>query len=112
MSIKTPGTPASGTQHFVFVSYSHEDSAFVDQLVEDLQFAGVDTTYDKHILCAGDSLFEKLAPHLAKADAIIVVVSPASIRSQWVQAELGLAMASRFNERPIRVLPALISHCE
>jgi len=96
----------------VFVSYSL-DATFVDTLVEDLRFANVAATYDKLIVKPGDSFFEKLGAAVSASDHIIVVLSKSSIRSHWVQAELGLAMASPlFGARAVRVLPALIQQCE
>jgi hypothetical protein len=39
----------------VFLSYAHEDGAFVDRLHRDLSEAGIEATYDKVALAVGDS---------------------------------------------------------
>src|SRR5436190_1089715 len=96
----------------VFISYSHADSAFADRLAEDLRYSHVAASYDRWILRPGDSYFEKLASSVSDCDAVVVVLSPNSVTSQWVSAELGLAMATRFGGKRVAVLPALIADCQ
>ena len=105
-----PATVAS--KYNVFVSYSHEDSGFADRLMQDLQYADISATYDKWILKPGDSFFEKLGSALTEADYIVAVLSQASVKSQWVHAELGLAMATQLKNHHIQVFPALIQDCD
>ena len=80
--------------------------------MQDLQYADISATYDKWILKPGDSFFEKLGSALTEADYIVAVLSQASVKSQWVHAELGLAMATQLKNHHIQVLPALIQDCD
>jgi hypothetical protein len=95
----------------VFISHAHEDSDFVNRLADDLQSSQVPATFDKWTLQVGDSIFEKLFLAVSASDKIIVVLSPASVVSQWVNAELGLAMAGRLQGQNISVLPVLFRDC-
>lgn len=96
----------------VFVSYSHADADFADRLVSDLYESDVPATYDKWLLRVGDSIIEKVAQNVANAGAVIVLLSPASVESNWVKKELSLAMTSEIGGRTIRVLPAVIANCD
>ena len=41
-----------------FITYSHEDSEFVDKLVKDLNSSGLNVVLDEKILTPGDSLIK------------------------------------------------------
>ena len=48
---------------------------------------------DKKDIAWGDDVLERVARGLADSSAVIVIVSPASLKSQWVAFEVGHAMA-------------------
>lgn len=96
----------------LFVSYAHSDSPLVDRLVADLACAGLPVNFDKWLLRVGDSIIERLSAAVTGADAVVVVLSPASVASNWVRKELALAMAMEVDGAPLRVLPALSADCE
>jgi len=96
----------------IFISYSHADTPFVERMAEDLKHAGVEAVYDRWLLNVGDSIFEKLSAAVSDADGLIVVLSPASVASQWVSAELGLAMATVLKNRNASVYPVIIADCQ
>jgi hypothetical protein len=74
----------SGAQ--VFVSYSRQDRARVEPLVEALTAAGLTVWYDAG-LQAGDAYDSKIMAALQAAKAVLVVWSKTSVDSQWVRAE-------------------------
>lgn len=96
----------------LFVSYAHADGALVDRLVADLHHAGLPVTFDKWLLQVGDSIIERLSAAVTQADAVVVVLSPASVASNWVRKELALALSMEVGGAPLRVLPALAADCE
>lgn len=98
--------------HSVFVSYSHADSEFVERLIRDLRDSGVPATYDRWLLKVGDSLLERISTAVAESSFAIVVLSPASVNSNWVKKELNLAMAGEMKQGAVKVLPAVIADCE
>jgi hypothetical protein len=95
----------------VFVSYSRDDSAFADRLVADLRMSSVPATYDKWLLNVGDSIIGRLSAEVTSADRVIVLMSPASVQSNWVAKELALAMMGEINSASVKVLPAVIADC-
>ena len=96
----------------MFLSYAHEDAAFVDRLYRDLAEAGVSATYDKVALEIGDSIIEKISGLIHGAACVVGVVSSASVRSQWVQRELSWALSGEVNGQGLKVLPAIIDQCD
>jgi TIR domain len=88
-----------------FVSYAHEDEAFVLALVERLQAQGLDIRYDRVVLQIGDSLIGVISREISDGDFLIAVVSPDSVESDWCRKELALAETQGINERRVKVLP-------
>ena len=93
----------------VFVSYSHSDSDFADRLVDDLRASEVPATYDKLLLKVGDSIIEKIAETVVDSNAVIALLSPTSVKSNWVKKELSFAMTGEIEKRGVKVLPAVIA---
>jgi tetratricopeptide (TPR) repeat protein len=73
----------------VFMSYSRQDTDFVDRLEIDLSVRGVDTWLDRQDLAfKGGQRWEKeLQAAIERSDALILIVSPAAVRSENVRAE-------------------------
>jgi TIR domain len=96
------------TQPKAFISYSHQDREIVTKLAESLRANGIDTWFDRWELVPGDSLVHKIfSEGLSGVDAFIIVLSPHSIQSKWVQEELGVAMIKRI-EGITRIIPVVI----
>ena len=95
----------------VFVSYSHDDSDFVDRLILDLRISEIPATYDKWLLNVGDSIIEKIAQAVTTADGVIAVLSPNSVQSNWVKKEFALAMTGEIERQGIKLFPAMIGDC-
>lgn len=96
----------------VFLSYAHEDAAFVDRLHRDLSEARIPATYDKLALDIGDSIVVKISTIIQESASVIAVVSPASVDSKWVQQELAWALTGQLAGKSVRILPAVLGDCE
>lgn len=70
----------------VFLSYSREDAASAQRLAEAVADAGHEVWWDRH-LHGGSQFASEIDQALAKAEAVVVLWSEASIRSAWVQDE-------------------------
>jgi TIR domain len=75
-----------------FLSYSAADSEFVSRLSEDLTVAGVPTWLDSRDLKGGSRFTREIYRALDRQDKLLLVLSRASVRSQWVEVELRHAM--------------------
>lgn len=76
----------------VFISYSHEDAAFVARLRTALQGAGADIWIDHESLQPGTPNWQlAIRDGIARADAVIYIASPSAARSPFVYDEITLA---------------------
>jgi hypothetical protein len=75
-----------------FISYSWKDSAFVNKLRNHLMEGGINVWLDRHDAVAGpiqDQVWRAIQVH----HVVIIVLSEASVRSDWVENELDMARA-------------------
>jgi hypothetical protein len=92
----------------IFISYSHRDQKFVDQLSRRLVHAGVKLWRDKWKTSAGDSFIEAIEQAVDGAAYFVLVVSKHSLASRWVNKELADALARRSSRRDLTVVPLFI----
>ncbi|MGH3997589.1 MAG: toll/interleukin-1 receptor domain-containing protein [Pseudonocardiaceae bacterium] len=82
-----------GERWDVFISYAHEDQAWVRVLAEYLHRAGRDVFFDQWDVVGGSRLSQRLQQGLESAQAVVLVVSRAAVGKQWWQEEFAAAMA-------------------
>ena len=70
----------------VFLSYAREDEAAAKQLAEGVRDAGHEVWWDRHIQ-GGSRFSTEIDRALKSAEVVVVLWSPASIDSAWVQDE-------------------------
>jgi len=105
---RTKGT----NQPRVFLSYAYEDRAVAESIAEHLKSAGTQVFADRYELSVGDSLISKTESALSSSDYVVVLLSPNSVRSNWVQSELAGAFSRDMINRAVTLLPVLIADCE
>jgi tetratricopeptide (TPR) repeat protein len=98
------GVTAEG--YDAFVSYAHADAAWVHALAENLERLGLRVFLDAWELVPGDLIAVKLQDGLARAGAVVFVVSPESVGRGWVDEEFGAAVAGAAAGRQ-RLIPVL-----
>jgi hypothetical protein len=96
----------------IFISYSHEDKDFVDRLAAKLVKHKARVWIDRWELHVGDSIIERIQDAIQESDALIVVISEASMKSEWCKRELSSGLMRELEERKVLVLPALLEKCE
>jgi hypothetical protein len=109
---KLPFISISETKPQIFVSYSHEDKAFVEMLAKDCEIRGFSVWWDEKIQ-SGDRWFQKISQAITNCLVVIIIMSEHAENSEWVEREILLAQR---NQKPIlplllrgQVLPLLIS---
>ncbi len=90
----------------IFISHSHQDSAFCRQLVQALRAADADVWYDEHNLHAG-SLLDSIEQELRTRPVFLLILSPAALKSQWVRNECKWAFTRMMHEPQRLLLPVL-----
>ena len=83
----------------VFISYSHQDNDFATQLAAQLVKQKAKVWIDKWELHVGDSLVDRIQEAIQGASALIVVLSRASINSEWCKKELSSGLLRELEER-------------
>lgn len=76
------------------------------RLAEDLRAAGIDVWYAEWELKPGDSLRRRVEEGIGRASHFLVLLSEASLKSEWVQTELDAGMVRRI-EGSCRLIPVL-----
>ena len=74
-----------------FISYSSKDQDFADRLFADLQHNGVRCWFAPHHVKAGEKLHEQIDTAIRLHERLLLILSPDSINSQWVQTEMAKA---------------------
>jgi tetratricopeptide (TPR) repeat protein len=75
----------------IFISYSHSDRDFVDRLEADLRQREFGTWMDRLGLVGGHKWRRELQDAIDRSQVLLVVLSPESVASEYVQAEYGYA---------------------
>lgn len=96
----------------VFISYSHIDREFVDKLGAHLVKANASVWIDRWELNVGDSIINKVQEAIEGSDALLVVLSEASIHSEWCNKELTSGLLRELEEKRVVVLPLLLEDCK
>jgi len=92
----------------VLISYPRADSAFVDDLADELEILLGQVWVDRRQIVVGESFIRAINTALAEVTTFVVVLSPDAARSRWVQNELGAAVALRNQGRELRIIPVLL----
>ena len=71
----------------VFISYSRTDSAFVDRLEATLQSRGFRTWVDRSEMRGGVDWLNQIQDALDQCQAVLVILSPVAVQSEYVQME-------------------------
>ncbi|MBK6791847.1 MAG: toll/interleukin-1 receptor domain-containing protein [Anaerolineales bacterium] len=74
-------------QNKIFISYSRRELGFVDDLVGDLEEKKYDVWLDYRVLIPGSPWAEQIDKGLKEADTVLLVVSKASLASEFVALE-------------------------
>jgi len=96
----------------VFISHSHQDNWFVERLAVDFESVGIRSWLDLWEIRVGDSLRRKVEDGIASSAWLAVVLSNASVKSEWVQNELSMGFVRELSEKRVVVLPLVIDECE
>lgn len=95
-----------------FVCHSSADKKrFVELFAAALRALGIDAWYDDWEIHPGDSIVQKIEAGLCKADAFVIVLSPASVSSAWVRQELDVGVIRRLSDS-MRLIPVVLEECE
>lgn|GEM_PF-1473663 len=87
----------------VFMSYSSTDSAVADRLVKSLESSGVRVWRDVSGVVGGTDWVKSLAEAVSKSNAVLFLMTEASLKSKWVERELVYAD----QEKSLPIMPVI-----
>lgn len=84
----------------IYLSYALADERYVEQLDRELREAGIEVWSANREIFPGDNWAQAIGEALEKADALVVILSPALGTSPWVESEISYALGQqRFKDR-------------
>lgn len=87
----------------VFISYSRKDSNYAMKLCGALETYNIPYFIDQERIEAGEKWPERLIEEVMKSEVFIVIMSPDSATSEWVNKELDLALRNKHHIMPLLV---------
>src|SRR3954447_23570398 len=94
----------------IFISYSAQDKHIVSRIADRLRQDGHDVWIDSLQIQPGDNILQKIEDGLEHADALVVIVSENSFKSQWVQREFAAIALHDISKRERRIMPVRIDN--
>jgi len=92
----------------VFLSYARSDEKFARELSSELTKQGLAVWLDEEQVLPGDNLHERVADALKKSNAMVVLISPQAMKSEFVRSEINYALGNpKYEHRlfPVEVRP-------
>jgi hypothetical protein len=90
----------------VFLSHSSRDKELAANLAKDLIQRGIDVWIDVWEMNPGDSLLKKIENEIMQATHFMVLLTPHSLESEWVQKEIEIALKDTIIGQ-CRIIPVL-----
>lgn len=92
----------------VFLSYTSEDKAFARHIAHALSAHAITVWVDQYEILPGDALRAKIVEGIRRSEYFIVLLSRASLRSNWVTRELEVALEHNAEAARRRIIPVRI----
>ena len=90
----------------VFISYSRKDRTVADHIAAELRNRGAEVFIDYQKLVAGEDFIGRLGKEIESREYFIIIVSPRSVDSKWVKAEVSWALHNNKTIIPVLLEPA------
>jgi serine/threonine protein kinase len=111
-ALKKTGMPElTASKPTVFISYSHEDEAWKDRLVKQLNVVDTIDLWDDRRIEAGENWRQEISEAIAAARVAILLVSVDFLNSEFVRSEEVPRLLKRREKEGIRVLPVIVRPC-
>ena len=91
-----------------FISYFAKDQVFADRLHADLQNKGVWCWFAPHNLPIGAKTWDAIDEAIRLRDKLLLILSKASIASEWVEDEVNKAYAEERSRKEVILFPIRI----
>ncbi len=96
----------------VFLSHSSVDKSLARRLARDLQAANIDVWLDQWEIQVGEEFVQSIEKGVDDATYVIVLLTPASVASNWVDREWRQKFQAEAKTKRIRIVPVRGKPCE
>lgn len=93
----------------VFLSHAALDGDVASKIAEDLRAKGLRVWFSSTHLAGGHDWHREIGRALKRCQWFVVLLSPASVRSMWVERELNYALRQRRYRG--RIIPVVLRAC-
>lgn len=108
----TTGQPAT-LLYDVFISYSHKDRSWVDEvLLPRLEAAGLKVCIDHRDFPGGLRSMKNMEQGVGRSRHVAAVLTPSWAASEWCQAEANLVLTKDPNNERRRFVPLMLVDCQ
>ncbi len=94
-----------------FLSYSHNNESFVNELYNRLSRDGVSCFFDKESIAWGTNWVTELEKGIDECEFIVLCLSPNFCQSEWTEIERTSAMADDPKGLKRKIRPLLLEPC-
>jgi len=94
-------------EHQIFISYSHTDTEFANNLCKKLEGAGYEVWQDRTDIKTGSHWDDEIVKGLNASQLFLILLSNKSVASQNVKDEIGYAI-----DHNMQILPVLLEVCD
>lgn len=91
----------------VFISYSRVDAKVAQRIKKALEELGVECFMDSKSIELGDNYMKRIEEALSQCSALVIVISPTALKSNWVNFEIGQAIGRGKTILPFLTVPGL-----
>lgn len=102
----------ASTGKSVFISHSSQDKEFARWLAVDLANKSHKPWLDEWEIKAGQSIPTKIAEGVDRCDFLLIVLSPRSVESRWVENEWQSKYWVELQNNSVKVIPLLYERCK
>lgn len=96
----------TGIEYYsLFISYSTQDRNFAQRLYSDLQVHGIRCWFAPRDLKGGRKTYGQIDEAIRSYDRLLLVLSPASMNSEWVRTEIALARKKELEQNKAILFP-------
>lgn len=93
----------------IFLSHASGDRRFATNLANALRHRGIPVWYSRTHLRGAQQWQKEIGKALLRCDWFVVILSPKSVRSMWVERELAFALnQKRYQDK---IIPVLLQKC-
>jgi uncharacterized protein YjbI with pentapeptide repeats len=99
------GSKEPSSSHSCFISYTEEDQEFATALYSRMRDAGFRVWFARYDMQGGKKTQEQIDKQICDHDKLLLVLSPNSIRNDWVRYQIHQARKSEVGDRTPKLFP-------